>query len=189
MMISRMIQKPETCLYCDKPVWSRGLCRLHDGRWRTRVPMEAPLYGYRLGNLERFWTHVDINPGGCWLWKAGSSNRGYGKFWADGNTWSAYRWLYQAVIGKVPKGLTLDHICRTRLCVNPAHLEIVSVKENVLRGIGITAVNAKKTHCKHGHLFDEQNTYLVSDGSRACRTCVRLNMRRYLGIKSEACRV
>ena len=92
-------------------------------------------------------------------------------------------------MGSVERAMTLDHICRNRLCVNPAHLEIVSVKENVLRGVGISAENSRKTHCIDGHEFNEENTLVLKDGSRVCRACARERARRRHGTKPEAYRV
>lgn len=164
-----------TCSHCDKPIWSNGLCRFHDGRARTGVALDAPFGGKKPSVWERFWRCVDIEPGGCWIWKAGKSRRGYGKFWHNDYTWLVYKWAFENLVGPVPKGLTLDHLCRNRLCVNPAHLEPVSAVENVMRGTGITAVNAKKTHCSKGHPFSGYNVAFNKDGSRRCRECARLH--------------
>lgn len=150
--------------------------------------MDAPLH-CKDNPLLRFWAKVDIDPSGCWNWTAGQVPNGYGKFWIDNHTLIAHRWLYEKLVGPVPRDMTLDHVCRNRLCVNPGHLDIVTTRENVLRGIGITAVNKQKTHCKHGHIFDTHNTYVLSDGSRMCRTCAREKARIRLGINPEAYRV
>ena len=178
-----------TCSHCDKPVWSYDLCRLHDGRKRQGVPLDAPKGGFRQTPLERFWQRVDVNPDGCWSWTGGRVPNGYGKFWVGGQTLIAHRWLYTTLIGPVDDGLTLDHICRNRLCVRPDHLEIVTVKENVLRGVGYSAVNSRKTHCIHGHPFNQANTRLNKDGSRGCRTCARNIYWRQRGTEPEATRV
>lgn len=82
--------------------------------------------------------------------------------------------------GSIPKGLTLDHLCRNRACVNPVHLEPVTNRVNILRGIGITAQNARKTHCKHGHPFTVENTiYKHGGGWRICKICNRARFREY----------
>ena len=132
----------------------------------------------------RFWRKVDKNGpmpehrpelGPCWLWIAGLQTDGYGIFRIKKPKWRwavAHRWSYENFRGAIPFGLTLDHLCRVRLCVNPQHLEPVTNRENILRGIGVTAKNARKTHCKRGHSFDEENIYhRPGKNGRACRMC------------------
>lgn len=120
---------------------------------------------------ESFWSKVQPEPNsGCWLWLA-STCHGYGKIWLDGVMHSAHRLTYQRFIGNIPQGLQIDHRqCRTPLCCNPLHLEAVTLKENSRRSTCPSALNAKKTHCKRGHAFDERNTYHGKDG-RSCRRC------------------
>lgn len=128
--------------------------------------------------LERFRTKFTVGPGGCWLWGAAMIKGGYAVFGAPRTEQSgprkvlAHRYAYEVLIGPIPTGLSLDHLCRTRHCVNPGHLEPVTRGENVLRGIGPCAVNARKVSCKRGHPLDSANTYVIpSTGYRACRTC------------------
>lgn len=128
---------------------------------------------------ERFWEKVEETPDGCWLWTAATDKDGYGVFvGAPYGTSSAHRIAYRFVVGLIPAGLTIDHLCRTLTCINPAHLEPVSNRENILRGDGITAVNARKTHCKRGHPLSGDNLYPRPDGDRDCRTCRRERGRR-----------
>lgn len=126
----------------------------------------------------RFWSHVDRRePEECWLWTAGADRWGYGQFRVEGRIWPAHRWAYHHFVEPVPDDLTIDHVrawgCTTTLCVNfTAHLEVVPGTVNVIRGNGICAINARKTHCKRRHLFSPSNTIIRTDGSRRCRTCM-----------------
>ena len=125
-----------------------------------------------LAQKDRFFKFVSPEPNtGCWLWTGAAQRNGYGRFGMDGRTQFAHRVAYELHIGPIPKGLHLDHLCRVRGCVNPAHLEAVTQRENTLRGDAITARNAVKTHCLKGHAFDEANTYHYQGGFRGCRTC------------------
>jgi hypothetical protein len=123
--------------------------------------------------VERFWGKADTSagPDACWLWRASRERGGYGMFHLDGKKRLAHRVAYELAIGPVPEGLVLDHLCRTRDCVNPKHLEPVTFRENVLRGAGITAQCARKSHCLRGHPLSGPNLYLHSDGRRECRSC------------------
>jgi hypothetical protein len=109
----------------------------------------------------------------CWIWQRPPNSRGYGQIKINKIMHLVHRMSYETFRGIIPKGLQIDHLCRNKLCVNPNHLEVVTLKENVLRGIGITAVNSRKTHCKNGHKFSKENTYIFPNGSRRCRRCFR----------------
>ena len=106
---------------------------------------------------------------GCWTWTASKATKGYGHIKWEGRLQPAHRVVYRVFIGPIPEGLTLDHLCRNRACVNPAHLEPVTIVENIAR-------RPFKTHCKRGHAFDEENTYHFGPDKkwRLCRACVRL---------------
>jgi len=92
----------------------------------------------------------------------------------------AHRIIYELRVGKIPDGYEIDHLCRNPLCINSNHLEAVTHRENVLRGIGPTAENARKTHCIHGHPFSGDNLGIREDGNRRCRECARAANRRYM---------
>lgn len=111
---------------------------------------------------------------GCWVWTACLGGGGYGKYWGGatiGRVMVAHRFAYESLVGPVPDGLQLDHLCRNRACVNPAHLEPVTVRENLLRGVGPSAQAALATHCPDGHPYSGENLYLSPRGDRGCKTC------------------
>lgn len=127
-------------------------------------------------SVANFWSRVDkhgpLHPklGRCWLWLGAKNRKGYGQVGINGGYVAVHRFAYQQERGRIKKGLTLDHLCRVRNCVNPHHLEPVTNRENILRGEGIAARNYRKTHCKHGHEFTPENVYLFR-GLRHCRAC------------------
>lgn len=136
----------------------------------------------RLGPLfDRFTDKICVEPGGCWRWTAASSGRTetsrYGRFNVAGRTAKAHRLAYEAAVGQIPPGLTIDHLCRNTLCVNPNHLEVVTHRENILRGEGVAAVHARKESCVRGHPFSHENTYVEPNSSRRCKICKRANQR------------
>ena len=128
--------------------------------------------------IERFEAKYIPEPNvGCWLWMAYLQRDGYGQFTAysigkRAFQVAAHRWSYEHFIGPIPKGFQIDHLCRVRSCVNPHHLEAVTCKENVHRGEGRAVTNMHKTHCPHGHPYDESNT-VYEDGRRRCYVCLR----------------
>ena len=134
----------------------------------TRIPLER-----------RFWSKVEITDD-CWLWSGAKNKDGYGSIRIEGKTVSAHRVSYELRFGSIPQGLVIDHVCRVHHCVNPDHLEPVTNEENLRRGIpNPAALNAVKTHCKHGHEFTPENTYMLPVGGRGCRTCIRNRVRAY----------
>lgn len=125
-----------------------------------------------------------VTPDGCWFWEAYKSPDGYGRLQVPGMGQLAHRVSYLVFVGPIPEGTSLDHLCRNRACVNPAHLEPVSWRENILRGEGVAAHRARQTHCKRGHEFVEENVYRFPNGRRGCRTCrAESSRRRYLETK------
>lgn len=116
--------------------------------------------------------------GACWIYTGKVTAEGYGSICFEGRAQGVHRLAYESKIGPIAEGLVIDHLCRTRACFNPAHLEPVTCRVNVLRGIGPAPQLAARTHCANGHPFDEINTYVRSDGARRCRTCARDSDRR-----------
>lgn len=124
--------------------------------------------------LPRFLAKVTMGrgPADCWLWTAGRRN-GYGRFWFDGRDVYAHRFAYGVYVGPIASSAVIDHLCRNTGCVNPAHLEPVAERTNLLRGLCPTAMNARRVRCVNGHLFNAENTYIESRGRRKCRACNR----------------
>jgi hypothetical protein len=117
----------------------------------------------------------DPSLGPCWLWLAGKNNGGYGHFrgW-DGRMIVAHRLTYEMLVGPIPDGLHIDHLCRVRGCVNPSHLDPVLTKVNTWRGLK----GVMKTHCIHGHAFSPENTWTYR-GHRVCKVCSRARRTEY----------
>lgn len=118
----------------------------------------------------------------CWEW-LGATGKGYGKIWAPRSSGlrkclATHRVAYEAVVGPIPKGLALDHLCRNRACCNPFHLEPVSLSENFARGVGTNSTALRENTCKHGHEFTAENT-CVRRGVRHCRECNRRRVRAH----------
>ena len=122
---------------------------------------------------------IPVTESGCWIWEGRLSPDGYAQTELMNGNRRVHRILYEVYRGPIPQGLTLDHLCRVRCCVNPGHLEIVSRGENTLRGFAPPAVNARKTHCRMGHEFTLENTSLRKDGSRNCKVCNLAISRRW----------
>lgn len=126
----------------------------------------------------RFWAKVDRRDDDeCWEWTGSRVARGYGHFAVDGRYPHAHRVAYELVVGPIPEGMQLDHLCRNPACVNPAHLEPVSPRVNTLRGIGGAAERAARTHCPQGHAYDEANTKRDAQNRRYCQACRRARAR------------
>jgi hypothetical protein len=137
--------------------------------------------------IDRFRAKYREVPGSaCWLWTGGKSS-GYGTMTIDGRSVMAHRWAYEYFVGPIPPRLQIDHRCRNPSCVNPAHLEPVTVRENLLRGAGLTALRSRQVTCIYGHPFNQENTRIRRNGTRACRACdKRRNDEQFKKSKSRA---
>jgi hypothetical protein len=123
--------------------------------------------------MDRFMSKIQVAEDGCWVWSGYLLPGGYGTLSVYGRTVLAHRFAYTELVGDIPPGLVIDHLCRNRACVNPDHLEPVSMRENLMRGEGLAAANVTKKACPSGHAYDVANTYTDRTGRRHCRTCHR----------------
>lgn len=132
---------------------------------------------FSVDRIKNFWSYVK-KTSGCWEW-IGCRVLGYGCFYVGkSKTMRAHRYSYILAYKNIPRGLSIDHLCRNPACVRPDHLEAVTNRENILRGIGPTAQNAKKESCLNGHKFTKNNTYIPGLNKRHCRLCHRVRCRK-----------
>lgn len=154
---------------------------------------ECDSANFKVEDLRRSWQdRIQVMPNGCWAWTGADGGRGYGSIRRRASethhaATKAHRAVYEVLVGPIPEGLTLDHLCHTRnpdcpggftcphrRCVNPAHLEPVTGRENQLRSANApSAINARKTHCKRGHEFTPDNIYRqpAKPNKRYCVAC------------------
>jgi len=137
---------------------------------RTALPIPASI------DADAFWSRVQPT-GFCWNW-TGAKGAGYGVIGHKGKQYRAHRVAYTLLVGVIPDGLDIDHLCRNTKCVNPDHLEPVETKVNTLRGFGAHARNARKTYCDSGHEFNDKNVRMI-EGRRVCIECARSYHREY----------
>jgi hypothetical protein len=180
---------------CEGEHEARGWCAKHYQRWKKRRSTDDP----RATVEERFWSKVNSSaPGGCWLWTPEPNEQGYGQFSVYGTVRLAHSVAYELLVGPVPAGRQLDHLCHNadescpggstcphRRCVKviadesgQAHVQPATQRENTLRGRSPIAVVARATQCPQGHLYDEANTYRRRGGHRDCRACNRERARK-----------
>ena len=170
---------------CPKPVSRPGaqLCEAHYTRIRVHGSPHVNLRDRTA--VDRFWAMVGKSAT-CWWWLGAKNPAGYGQFFdickPPLRCVRAHRFAYEQLRGPIPAGLVIDHLCRNPACVNPEHMETVTIGENVLRGDGIAAQHARKTTCKHGHPLSGDNLKMEATpngrSTRRCLTCRRQNEKR-----------
>ena len=138
---------------------------------------------------EHIWDRIEkVTESGCWIWTGEITSDGYGRFRLRQKYISVHRFVYEFLKGPIPVDLVPDHLCRVRCCCNPDHIELVTGRENTLRGETIAGGFAKRTHCNKGHEFTPENTIMRGDwpSARRCRTCFKKIMaNQYLKRKAQ----
>lgn len=160
---------------CDEPVKSIGMCSRHSQRyWKYGDPLI--FRGFHSAE-DRFWAKVNAS-GVCWEWTGWIDADGYG----GTGKGRAHRAAWEMLVGPIPDGMVLDHLCRNSPCVNPDHLEVVTVRENTMRGRAPSAQNARKAYCKRGHELSGRNLSLrESPNGRMYRRCLACHALRQAG--------
>ena len=165
----------DACINLIGPKGARGWCTKHYQMWRLTGD---PCGSTAPSASARFWPKVNKGPG-CWEWLNSKDGCGYGMFSYNGSSMRAHRWSYEALVGPIPPGMQLDHLCRNPSCVNPSHLEPVTRDENLARGWGRRVKSGWVDHCINGHPYSAENTYTNPKGALVCRTCSAASRRRY----------
>ena len=161
---------------CSRPHEARGYCAMHYKRWKKHGdPLVLGQHGQPRRPLRaRLWERVYVTDS-CWEWRGHVANTGYGTIGEGGNggrVLSVHRVVYEILVGPIPDGLTIDHLCRNRACVRPDHLDVVTRAENTLRGMSPSVVTNRTGVCKKGlHRIEGENLYLDRRGRRWCRAC------------------
>lgn len=187
-----------TCVDCGaNKLYARDRCNRCYARYKRALKRTGNYVPLRIeGPIEfRLLAHVTPGWGGCILRTTGIDQDGYSLIReSQGKTRRAHRVAYEVFVGPIPAGLHLDHLCHTRdlgcpggpsclhrRCINPHHLEPVTIQENTLRG-----GNSRKTHCAQGHKFTDANTYVDNRGRRTCRACNNAAVKRYQARKAAS---
>jgi hypothetical protein len=129
--------------------------------------------------IERFLQKIQVSDSGCWDWVGYRDRDGYGRVTINKVPYGTHRIIYEYYHGQICPDLVIDHLCKNRKCVNPTHLEQVTNKENLRRSPCTSTLNSAKTHCIHGHEFNDKNTRYRPTGGRSCRICAALQARKY----------
>jgi hypothetical protein len=153
---------------CGLPTRIETRARRKEGYARGQAKRFMKGHNTRMPERERLFSKVEKTEDGCWAWTGTRSWNGYGTLKFRGRWTNAHRAAYLLERGSIPDGLQIDHLCRNRACVNVAHMEAVTQRENILRGVSPAARQAHQTHCKAGHRLPEDRN---SQGRRHCKAC------------------
>lgn len=178
-----------TAKECDREQVARGYCHKHWKRWRATGTVEMGRPNHKgMNEVDRFFMYVDKNgpihpifQSPCWLWQGGKITGGYAVFRRTTGVVGpvkilVHRYSFELFYYAIPEGMEIDHMCKTRHCVNPQHLDLVTRLENIRRS---NRHKVSKMHCINGHRFTPENTYFAKGRlHRACRTCQRASARR-----------
>lgn len=165
---------------CTNVHYARGWCANHYRRWARYGTTDLSTPSAEV----RFFSRVEGSPDydDCWIWVGRIQPNGYGQFSVKHKHVYAHRWAYTHLIGEIPDGLELDHLCRVRACCNPWHLDPVTRQVNTLRGLaGDVAREAAKAKvaCPNGHPYEGDSFYINAQNIRVCRVCRRAKERSY----------
>lgn len=162
---------------CGRVHVAQGFCANHYARAVRRRIITTREHWANHSDIGRLLRRIqNVTDAGCWEW---SSVNKYGALYIQGRPTPTHRFSYEFFVGPIPEGFVIDHLCRNTHCINPLHLEPVTERENILRGVGACAVHAKKTHCPRGHPLSDENIYRYPNGRRECRVCARQYKRAY----------
>lgn len=166
-----------TIEHCANNSHALGFCGMHYGRFkRHKDPLIIKrVYPKRALSLKERIENKILKTDKCWLWQGEIRKNGYGSIRINKKNYTIHRVYYELNKGQIPTGLTIDHLCRIKNCINPDHLEPVTLIENLKRGYGIGVQNSNKTYCPKGHEYNGVD----KNGHRLCLTCRNVRNKIY----------